>query len=334
MTDKKSRIAVVGAGITGLTVSHLLRSAGHDVWNVDKGRGLGGRCAARRRDGAAFDHGAQYLSLSADREDAPANAVLRDLVGAGIEAGHVSEWAVPAADRQKCRYVGLPGMSGFARMIPGHDAAVTSCEIAQLQRLGQQWSLVDVGGTLHDGFDFVVVTAPSPQAHRLLAPHSDAFAPVAAVEMVPNWTGMFAFASPLEATSDVIRHASDTLGWVVCEGAKPGREHLPHCWTVQASDAWSRDNLEREKADVARDLLAAFAELYAVSGPLPTVTYIDAHRWRYARAETPLGRGSIFDPSVGLAVAGDWCLGARINDAVASALDVVEAMTGRIGANA
>ena len=56
------RVAVIGAGLTGLTCASRLMRAGMDVRVFDKGRGLGGRLASRRlENGLRFDHGATYV---------------------------------------------------------------------------------------------------------------------------------------------------------------------------------------------------------------------------------------------------------------------------------
>lgn len=54
------RIAVIGAGLAGLTAAREL--AGHEVVVFEKSRGPGGRTATRRGpDGMRFDHGAPAL---------------------------------------------------------------------------------------------------------------------------------------------------------------------------------------------------------------------------------------------------------------------------------
>ena len=51
-------IAIIGAGITGLTAADQLVKSGRDVQVFDKGRGSGGRIATRRTENGIFDHGA------------------------------------------------------------------------------------------------------------------------------------------------------------------------------------------------------------------------------------------------------------------------------------
>jgi renalase len=66
------KVAIVGAGIAGLSCALRLQQDGCNVAVLDKGRGAGGRMSTRRiampgGEGAggevAFDHGAQYLTI-------------------------------------------------------------------------------------------------------------------------------------------------------------------------------------------------------------------------------------------------------------------------------
>ena len=52
------RIAILGAGMSGMSCAHQLVTAGAKVTVFDKGRALGGRLATRLSEGWAFDHGA------------------------------------------------------------------------------------------------------------------------------------------------------------------------------------------------------------------------------------------------------------------------------------
>ncbi len=55
------RIAVIGAGIAGLSVSAAL--AAHALVCIfEKSRGVGGRMSARRQPPWAFDHGTQFFT--------------------------------------------------------------------------------------------------------------------------------------------------------------------------------------------------------------------------------------------------------------------------------
>ena len=119
------RVAVVGAGISGLTAASRLARGGCAVTVYETGRGPGGRTSTRRAgpDGAGwqFDHGAQYFSA----KDPAFRAIVEDWRAEGL----VAEWTgvfgtldattgtFVREDPQetKERWVGTPSMNAIAK---------------------------------------------------------------------------------------------------------------------------------------------------------------------------------------------------------------------------
>ena len=59
-------VAIIGAGIAGLSCASALQQAGIRVRVFEKSRGVGGRMSTRRGEGWECDHGAQYFTVSDD----------------------------------------------------------------------------------------------------------------------------------------------------------------------------------------------------------------------------------------------------------------------------
>ena len=103
------RVAVIGAGLAGLSAARTLRDQDHEVRVFDKGRGVGGRTSTRRSKSFAFDHGAQYFTAHDER--------FGRLVASWQEAGIVAPWParITVLENGACRagiprtrYVGVP----------------------------------------------------------------------------------------------------------------------------------------------------------------------------------------------------------------------------------
>ncbi|MGA8880775.1 MAG: FAD-dependent oxidoreductase, partial [Azonexus sp.] len=60
--NRVPHLALIGAGIAGLSCATALQQAGLKVSLFDKGRGPGGRMSTRRGDDWQCDHGAQYFT--------------------------------------------------------------------------------------------------------------------------------------------------------------------------------------------------------------------------------------------------------------------------------
>jgi predicted NAD/FAD-dependent oxidoreductase len=283
------RAAVIGAGLAGLAGARVLREAGWDVTVFDKGRGVGGRLATRRTEFGAFDHGAQFMTVR--------GAAFRAFLE-GTEAA--AQWS---ASGETLGWVGLPGMSGAAKALAAGLEVRTGAEISALRRTAPGWRLE--GAPDAAAFDRVLLTAPAPQAARLAPEAAEA---LSGVEMAPCWALMLALPEPWRGPAEAARPGSGPIAWAARESGKPGRAAAPERWVIHAAPDWSRANLELDRETAAARLLEAAGAAFA---PPPAPLYAAAHRWRYARVETPLGRDCLPAGDGTLVLAGDWCRGAR-----------------------
>ena len=84
MIATRPNIAVIGAGLAGLSCARHLQDAGCRVTVFDKARGPGGRMSTRRGDDWQCDHGAQYFTVRDNR--------FRDEVARWETAGVAALW--------------------------------------------------------------------------------------------------------------------------------------------------------------------------------------------------------------------------------------------------
>ena len=56
-------IAIIGAGMAGITAARTLVQAGHRVKVFEKSRGAAGRMSTRETVFGTFDHGTQYFTV-------------------------------------------------------------------------------------------------------------------------------------------------------------------------------------------------------------------------------------------------------------------------------
>ena len=294
------RIAIIGAGIAGLTCAETLQTAGHGVTLFDKGRSAGGRMATRRVDTPcgtiAFDHGAQYFTA---RDPAFAATVM------GWEAEQiVASWATAGDDA----WVGKPGMNAVLRAMAAPLDVRWNSLVDALRRIDGLWFVDPVAA---GAFDAVIVATPSEQAAPLLVAHDPAMAAIAqACPSAPCWTAMVAFEERLAIAQDIVRD-SGIIGWAARNSAKPGRD-ATEAWVIQATATWSRSHLEDDQASVVAALLRALAA--EAARPLPEPVVRIGHRWRFARARTT-NHGSLWNEASRIGAVGDWLIAPRIESA-------------------
>lgn len=311
-------VAIIGAGLAGLTCAHRLRELGYEVRLYDKGRGPGGRMSTRRADTplgqVRFDHGAQYLTA-----DTEAFAVQ---LSQWQDAGHVADWSARFVEidsegrvketAQRQRLVGTPTMNSLIRALAEPFDVRWSTRITTLSGEMGKWHLAVEGDEAPLGpFEHVLLAIPAEQVEPLVVAHAPELAKTArAVVSAPSWTVMLAFDTRLETDFDAARIASGPLGWVARNASKPGRDDV-ETWVLQASVEWSRDHLEDDTARIVTHLTRALGEIVDV----PTALYSAAHRWRYAQAEVSAGVPFQYDRTLGLGTCGDWHLGGKAEHA-------------------
>ena len=328
------RVAVVGAGIAGLSAARDLQARGHDVSVYEKQRVPGGRNATRKPAGVelprglagaslTFDYGAQYFTARDDRFSAVVAEWLRDRIVAQWTGRIVSfdaegwEDVSPSAkatgDKEVThRYVGTPGMSAITgAMTDGLDVTYGQ-HIESLPPLLEQ-------------VDHVVVAVPAPHAAPLVAHVPTLAARVSQVMMKPNWTVMAAFEERVAARFDAAFVSGSPLGWIARNSSKPKRDWKVDTWVLQATTLWSEAHVDDRPDDVGAFLMEAFEDL--VRAGLPRAFYATVHRWRHATADPPLAVGAIHDRDARITLCGDWCKGLRIEDAFLSGLEAAELIT-------
>ncbi|WP_421853561.1 NAD(P)/FAD-dependent oxidoreductase [Novosphingobium sp.] len=308
-------VAIVGAGIAGLSCADMLAEQGWQVTLFDKGRRPGGRMASRRIDTAhgeaSFDFGAQYFTV---RDNAFAATVAR-----WAEAGLAVRWPEAGADA----WIGVPSMNVVVRdMAARHDVRF-SHHVSGLAREGMHWRLLGEGmPTEH--FDAAVLALPAEQAAPILTLHDFELARTALfARSQPCWTGMFAFEQPLPHGEHILRNHG-ILAWAARDSAKPGRAG-PESWIVQATPQWSTAHLERQPEEIGPHLLAALHEATGGEALAPLAHSI--HRWRYALS-AGTGLGCLWNANQQIGACGDWLLGPRVECAWVSGRMLGERMLG------
>jgi hypothetical protein len=326
---RRMEIAIIGAGIAGLTAARDLDAAGHGVRVFDKGRRVGGRASTRDADGGRlrFDHGAQYFTA----RDAAMKAQTAEWVRRGVaqrwdgRIGVAEGGAVETKTDNPERFVGTPGMSALAEDLAVGLSVESGVRIEALHHEDSRWRLMDAEQRVYEGFDAVLVATPAPQAALLVEEHSEPLRTTCAkVRMAPCWAVTVSFVLKLPLECDGVFFADGPLRWAARDSSKPHRIGAED-WVLQASEAWSEQHLESPPDDVNAALLRTFFESTGIDHHAPA--FSRAHRWRYATPTPALDLGAEVDPNARLAVAGDWLRGARVEGAYLSGQTAAQRLT-------
>lgn len=324
MSPSLPTIAIIGAGLSGLTCGRILKERGYSVTLFDKGRGVAGRMSTRRIDHSiAFDHGAQYFTARDERfqtavETWKSEGIVQPWNGRIVDLEHGT-----ANDKQDQpeRLVAVPAMNSLCKHLAENLDVRLAHEVVRLKREGA-WHLELVDGSSYGPFDKLICTAPAPQTADLVSGLSQLEQTCRAVNMKSCWALMLAFRESLNQQFAGAFVVDSPLSWIANSSSKPGRDTQFECWVAHGSAAWSDQHLESTPAEVQRQLLTAFD---SALGGLPTApASATVHRWRYALAENPLEQQSLWDHETQLGICGDWAAGQRVEGAYLSGRSMAE----------
>lgn len=302
------RVAIIGAGLAGLSCAAGLRARKIAVSVFDKGRGPGGRMSTRRAQTplgeVQFDHGAPCFT--------PRDPEFLETVADWTRLGLVAHWDArhfkQAADGTRRRiddafWVGAPSMNAIVRYAAEPFSVEWGRRVSHIRGEAGAYRLEFEDGSFDGPFDHVVSAVPAEQAAELLsAPAPELSRRAAQIVSRPCWTLMCAFEKPVETGFDSLWLGEDApLAVLVRNTSKPGRGPV-EAWVVQAGADWSAENLELSADDAAGKLFSAFSELAGAPQPV----HAAAHRWRYSQ---PLGEhaaGAAHDEASRIGACGDW----------------------------
>lgn len=322
-----SRVAVIGAGVAGLAAARRLHEASIDCLVFEAGRRPGGRLATQKQHGRQFDHGTQYLTPHSRR-----SAVL---FSKWRKLGWIKTWpalALELPERKKIDtsswHVAVPSQASLAEHLAEGLQLQVRTAITEIEGEPEARHLVDSNGQRWGPYEIVLCALAAEPSAAILRPFPELAALAGQVQTRPCLATMVMFEEEVMVDFEAAFLNDGPLAWVCREASKPERLEQ-ECWTLHATDSWSRSHLDTSVEEVASLMLSAFAELCPVE--LPAISYCRSHRWRHALAEGALALPFCYDDQLKIGVAGDWCSGPNVDSAYWSGTDLGNAVARSLG---
>lgn len=314
------KIAVIGAGLSGLTAAQGLMQLGHEVTVYEKARGSGGRMASSRQQWGQLDMGAQYFTAKDPR--------FKRTVDEWQYRGWCDVWPFTPFQQQNqklhaspdtvIRYAGVGGMSAITRGLAQSLPVNFQCQIKAVVRQADSWHLMSEHGDL-GRFDWLVCSQPAEQIRQLIEGQSFLTDYLPKDLHRPCWALALATQGITNTGIDGI-FAEDQLSWVSRLSSKPGIStpsdvddlwlmHFDHHWSCQAGPEMNREEL----------IAVAQAWLQKHFGSHIQVIHSHSHYWRYAQqAGVSQTTPALIDRPNNLACIGSWAAGGRVEGAFLS----------------
>jgi renalase len=316
-------VAVIGAGVAGLTCAQQLR-------------GLGGRLATRRLPMTHADHGVRCLEVQGELTQA--------LIQRLLAQGRLQRWAdtcyeisrtgrlTPLAQAHP-RYATHDGLTSVAKFL-GQNLVVWRQQraVALAPTIDRTWAIEVESNDQPLLFTakVLVIAIPAPQALTLLAPlveqglPAELLAALRSVTFEPCITAIATYPATRFLDREKLSWQAAVcpddpqLAWIAVDSSKQVQPHQPTV-VIQSTASFAQAHLE------TIDLPSVGAQLIEQAAQrLPWLAVPDVlqvHRWRYARVARPLLQPLIHTPDpLPLLCGGDWCGGANLESALRSGM--------------
>lgn len=331
-------VAVIGAGMAGLSCAQRLRQAGYSVAVVEKSRGAGGRVATRRVQGTRADHGARYLEPQGD--------AVQGLIEVLVDRHILKLWTYTVCEFRQGKlsavpsscYVAPAGMNAIGKYLAqdleiwfGRRVQAISTTDNQMWHLSLEVTDSNLEIPQELIAKAVVVAIPAPQALMFLnyeiGLKSDFIDKLRSVDYDPCITVMAGYSATKQQDlsnlnpqwKSVSFPDNSDLAWVGLDSSKRLESQQP-VFVVHSSANFAERHLESvDLPTVGQELLDRTSE-YLIPW-LKQPQWLQVHRWRYAFCRNPLPVSCLAaEGTLPLVCAGDLCGEGQIDGALRSGL--------------
>ncbi len=325
----KTRIAIIGAGISGLTLAQNLKDHAQ-VIVFEKARGVGGRMSTRYADPFYFDHGTQFFTARAK--------AFQNFIAPLIKKGVIAEWKGKVitfqADKSvkdrlwfEPHYVAVPHMNSLCKhMAEGLDVSLNKEVVALSDRRADGWHLFNVQGEALGVFDWVISTAPPVQTSNLFHTFLAGDSPLYHTKLQGCYTLMIGFRKPWLKPWMAAKVQDNSIEWISINSTRPGRNQDVTAIVVHSSNAWAQEHIDDDLEQTQAFLTQQFEVITGIA--CDKADYCSMHRWRYANVLENEKSGYYLDPQQTIAATGDWASSSRIEavwlDAVSLANNIAK----------
>jgi renalase len=335
-----SDVAIVGAGIAGLSAAWRLQRQGLRVDVFEREPEFGGRATARRRGDVVYDIGAQFFETSNRASQHLINSVLPTDELVAIP-GHLATFSSldksvrPGEANSTARWTYRSGIGKLSRLLVETSPASIVHMATPVLRLvvrGDGFHL-DVGQSLAATSKAVLFAAPPPALLPVI--ENSEFD----VNCASSWAALrqsryrsivavvlgfqYEIEHPTGAYALINEDRAHPIVWMAFEESKVG--HVPSGQSVlilHMSADWSRAHFDEPDDELATKALACASDI--LSQPIEP-SWFDVARWRWALTDAPMSTRDLIPlQNHGVFFAGDAFAKSSIDAAIESGVTIAE----------
>lgn len=321
----RKRIAIIGAGISGLTLAQRLKDDA-EVTVYEEERSVGGRMGTRRAIPFCFDHGTQFFTAR--------TRVFQTFLKPYIESNTIAEWTGKVINLEigekatkrlwfEPHLVACPNMNSLSKKLSeGLDVRFAS-EVAPLSNKHlDKWILRNTEGNTLGEYDWLISTAPPSQTitlFRIALPQDSA---LHAARMQGCYSLMIGFDKPWDKQWIAAKVRKNPIKWISLNSTKPGRDKAVTAIVAHSRSNWTDVHIDDDVPSVQNFLLTQFESVTGIDWR--RADHVSTYRWRHAIVEATEKSGFYLDTMQKIAATSDWASTSRIEEVWMNAMKLAD----------
>ena len=304
-------IAIIGAGITGLSLAYNLSD--NNVTIFDKSWRPGGRVSTRKHGDLLFDHGAHYLSINHEVEQL--RELLNNLNIVDIKEINFSTNFQKKEILKKKILVGKNGMNSIPRKIFDNLKIKShfNSKITKIIKMNDKYSIFADDKEFSD-FDLVLVCIPYLQAKELTSEFID-FKIKHEPIYEPIYTVMLSYEDDNNINIDGGLNLHSNISFFMRQNFK-FQDLKDECWVLNLSSNFTSKNLDIDNKLLEEKVISIFENSFNLT---QKPKFQNTHRWLYAQTKITYNSLSkknwIGSKDSKIFLSGDWVMGRSLSDA-------------------
>ena len=318
-------VAVIGAGITGITLANLLQKK-VNITVFEKSRGVGGRMATRRAEPYQFNHGTQYFKIeNKEFKDFLQPLILNKIIKP-LEVNQIEILNKEVIKRTKIYnkqyFTAESKMNSVVKYLINNNFSIKLlCKIEKIIKENDKWFVIESGQVSFGPYDWLIITIPPNQAKEILYNNFKFLDIIKKIKMRSCYSLMLGFDKFEEFDFDTALFLDEDIQWFsIRKIILENKEY--YNLLINSSYNFAEQNINGSKDKISDHLIKQVSDILKCK--LNNYEHKALHFWKYAMSEKNNNLGSLLDEDLKVIVCGDWCMNGKVEGGFLSAKDAAK----------
>ena len=313
-------IAIIGAGITGVTLANLLQKK-YNLTVFEKSRGVGGRMATRRAEPYQFNHGAQYFKIENKEFKDFVQPLMVNKIIKPLKANQIKILNKKVIKRTKIYnqqyFTADSKMNSVVKCLINNNFSIKLlCKIEKILKENDNWFIIDSDKVSYGPYDWLFITIPPNQAIEILYSNFKYLDIIKKIKMRSCYSLMLGFDEIKEFDFDTALFLDEDVQWLsISKKILEQKEY--YNLLINSSYNFAEQNINGSKDKISNYLIKQVSDILQCE--LNNYKHKALHFWKYAMSEKNNNLGSLIDEDLKVIVCGDWCMNGKVEGGFLSA---------------